>query len=132
MENYNACELFKIAKIMSKKINVKAPSQETLIMMEIEKKGKLSASELADVFHVTIPAIMHRVDNMINEGYIIKTVDLKDKRTKYFDITDKAKEVLKKNKQEINEKVNNMIDHLTSDEKKELFRLLNKLIEKED
>ena len=74
---------------------------------------------------------MHKLDSLINDEYIIKIVDEKDKRKKYFELTSKAVMLLDDNKKIIDDRINHLFDYLGSD-KEELIRILNKIVEMED
>ena len=106
-------------------------SVEIFLLLEIKCHKFITASEIANKYHVTIPAVMHKLDSLINDDYLIKIVDEKDKRKKYFELTPKAVMLLDDNKKIIDDKINHLFDYLGSD-KEELIRILNKIVEMED
>ena len=106
-------------------------SIEIFLLLEIKYHENITASQIADKYHVTIPAVMHKLDSLINDDYLIKIVDENDKRKKYFNLTPKANMLLEDNKKIIDDKINHLFDYLGSD-KEELIRILNKIVEMED
>ena len=123
-------EFLDFIRAANHKINLPC-SIEIFLLLEIKYHENITASVIADKYHVTIPAVMHKLDSLINDEYLIKTVDEKDKRKKYYHLTPKANLLLADNKQIIDNKINNLFDYLGSD-KEELIRILNRIVEMED
>ena len=114
------------------KHNINLPTSiDIFLLLELKFHDKISASEIAAKYHVTIPAVMHKLDSLINDEYIIKTVDEVDKRKKYYTLTPKANMLLEDNKKIIDEKINNLFNYLGEKDKLELFRILNRIKEME-
>lgn len=111
------------------KINLPG-SIEVFLLLELKFHENITASEIANKYHVTIPAVMHKLDSLINDEYLIKVVDEKDKRKKYYYLTPKANMLLDDNKKIIDNKINNLFDYL-GDDKDELIRILNRIKEME-
>lgn len=49
---------------------------------------------LAEQYHSTVANIMHKLDPLIQDGYIIRTVSIIDKRLKYYSVTKKGEEIV--------------------------------------
>lgn len=56
-----------------------------------KNQDKVKASSLAKCFEVSIPAVMHKLDALESKQLIQKYQDQKDKRIKYYCLTDKTK-----------------------------------------
>ena len=123
-------EFLDLIRAANHRINLPG-SIELFLLLEIRCHKNITASEIASKYHVTIPAVMHKLDSLINDDYLIKIVDEKDKRKKYFNLTPKANMLLEDNKKIIDDKINHLFDYLGSD-KEELIRILNKIVEMED
>lgn len=123
-------EFLDLVRQANHKINLPC-SFEIFLLLEIKYHDKITASEIANKYHVTIPAVMHKLDSLISDEYLIKVVDEVDKRKKYYHLTPKANMLLDDNKKIIDNKINNLFDYLGSD-KDELIRILKKISEKED
>ena len=59
-------------------------------------KEEVSASKIADLMEVTIAAVMHKLSDLENEGYIKRVSSKTDKRTKFVSITSKWLDIIKK------------------------------------
>lgn len=119
-----------LVRLANHKINLPC-SIEVFLLLEIKYHKNITASIIANKYHVTIPAIMHKLDALINNDYLIKSVDEFDKRKKYYSLTPKANMLLDDNKKIIDEKINNLFNYLASD-KDELIRILKKICEMEE
>ena len=130
MEKNEVKEFLDLVRTANHRINLPG-SIEIFLLLEIKFHPCITASEIANHYHVTISAVMHKLVSLINEDYLIKIVDEKDKRKKYFKLTPKAMTLLEDNKKIIDEKINHLFNYLGSD-KEELIRILNKIVKMED
>ena len=124
-------EFLDLVRTAKHKINLPG-SIEIFLLLEIKFHDKITASEIANKYHVTIPAVMHKLDSLISEEYLIKVVDEVDKRKKYYHLTPKANMLLDDNKKIIDNKINNLFDYLGENDTKELIRILTRIKEMED
>lgn len=123
-------EFLDLVRLAKHKINLPG-SIEIFLLLELKFHDKITASEIASKYHVTIPAVMHKLDSLISDEYLIKVVDEFDKRKKYYHLTPKADMLLEDNKKVIDMKINNLFSYLGSD-KDELIRILKRISEMED
>ena len=56
-----------------------------------KNKEEVKASSLAKCFEVSIPAVMHKLDALESKRLINKHMDPKDKRIKYYRLTEETK-----------------------------------------
>ena len=124
-------EFLDLVRTAKHKINLPG-SIEIFLLLEIKFHDKITASEIANKYHVTIPAVMHKLDSLISEEYLIKVVDEVDKRKKYYHLTPKANMLLDDNKKIIDNKINSLFDYLGENDTKELMRILTRIKEMED
>ena len=122
-------EFLDLVRMSKHKINLPG-SVEIFLLLEFKFHDKITASEIANKYHVTIPAVMHKLDSLVKDEYLIKVVDEVDKRKKYYHLTPKANMLLEDNKKVIDVKINNLFDYLGSD-KDELIRILRRISEME-
>lgn len=122
-------EFLDLLRAAKHKVNLPG-SIEVFLLLELKFHENITASEIAYKYHVTIPAVMHKLDSLINDEYLIKVVDEKDKRKKYYHLTPKANMLLDDNKKIIDTKINSLFDYLGSD-KDELIRILKRIAEME-
>lgn len=98
------------------------------LLSHIYVSQSIQASALASFFQVSIPAVMHKLDSLEKKGFVLKKVDEKDKRVKYYSITDSFKEyyyALFSNLEEITQEYYDFL----GEEKKHLDRILDKTLE---
>ena len=130
MENNEVKEFLDLVRKTKHKINL-PHSIELFLLLEIRCDKKITASGIANKYHVTIPAVMHKLDDLVENEYLIKTTCDKDKRKKYYSLTPKANLYLEDNKHVIDYKIHNLFNYLGED-KDELIRILKKINEMED
>ncbi len=61
-----------------------------------KKNSNVQASGLAKFFDVSIPAVMHKLNDLESRGMILKYLDENDRRIKYYILTDDANLTLEK------------------------------------
>lgn len=61
-----------------------------------KKNSNVQASGLAKFFDVSIPAVMHKLNDLELRGMILKYLDENDHRIKYYILTDETKASLEK------------------------------------
>ncbi len=130
MDNKDVREFLDLVRGAKHKINLPG-SIEIFLLLEIKFKNNVTASAIANKYHVTIPAVMHKLDDLVKNDYLTKTTCTKDKRKKYYALTPKAELYLEENRQIIDYKIKNLFDYLGSD-KDELIRILKRINEMED
>lgn len=107
--------------------------QELELLMTIQrfstKHGKVSASELADFYGVTIPAIMHKLARLENNNFIERRGDEIDKRIKYIFLTDETEQECMKIQQRRNELIKEYFTFLGVEDQKVLEHLILRSIQ---
>lgn len=124
-------EFLMLSKAAKKKINLPF-SAELFVLLELKHNKQSTASTIADKYGITIPAVMHKLDSLVNNGYLERRVNDSDKRKKHYNLTDKAEIYLEENRKVIDKKISNLFDYLGEKDTEEIFRLMNKIIEMEE
>ncbi|MBY0121554.1 MarR family winged helix-turn-helix transcriptional regulator [Bacillus sp. S/N-304-OC-R1] len=70
------------------------PGSQSYIMFKLEQSGRMRMSKLADSLHLTPGAVTIASDKLIDQGYIIRIRDDKDRRVVYLELTQDGKEAL--------------------------------------
>ena len=130
MNSNEVKEFLDLVRKTKHKINL-PHSIELFLLLEIKFDKKITASMIANKYHVTIPAVMHKLDDLVANDYLVKTTCDKDKRKKYYSLTAKANLYLEENRQIIDYKIDNLFNYLGND-KDELIRILKRICEMED
>src|SRR5699024_2950456 len=70
------------------------PGSQSHILFLLERKGPQRMSELAETLHLTPGAVTTASDQLIDQGYIARVSDEKDRRVTRLEMTRKGKETL--------------------------------------
>lgn len=89
---------------------------------------KISASQLGKMYGVTTAAIMHKLDVLETEGYIVRIQDENDKRIRYITVGDKLTNHVEEFKKNMENNINGVVNLLGDDDTRNLIRILNKLM----
>jgi MarR family 2-MHQ and catechol resistance regulon transcriptional repressor len=93
-----------------------------LVLKIISEKNKPTMKEVADCLSITPPSVTALIDPLVENRYILRDADTKDRRIVHLSLSDKGQQILKKNlllaRKEVNEVLNQMeeeeIDNLYS------------------
>ena len=91
--------------------------------------GKKSMEAIADFLKITPPSATSMIGKMEKIGFVSRIRDKKDKRVVYVSLTTKTKthmQALRKHKEQL---FKNIIAKLSTEDKKQLERIIRKLIE---
>ncbi|MDE5714873.1 MAG: MarR family transcriptional regulator [Anaeroplasmataceae bacterium] len=98
------------------------------IFLLSQKNILVRATDLANDFHVSLPAILHKLDILEQKNYVFRRVDEQDKRIKYYDLTDITSKNYENLYQEYNKKMEDYFKSL-GEEKEHLIRILDLTIQ---
>lgn len=112
-----------------KPYNLTASQHKILLYLMDKPQDTIRQLDLQNAFKMTNPTITGILQNMEKNGWIERKRSPKDFRSKVINITDKVKKI-RYEIIDIDKKVEKeMTENLTEEEKEELVRLLNKIIE---
>jgi DNA-binding MarR family transcriptional regulator len=94
-----------------------------LILIEMGE-GKLTQNELAAKLETDKVSVVRIVDYLTGKGYVIREESTEDKRKYCLTLTEKAKGILPKIKQSMQESTETAFSGLTEEQKKEFMSLL--------
>lgn len=99
-----------------------------LILDYIIRNGESTASQLAAIFRISLPAISRQVKKLIGEGFIIQKRDDVDRRNYFHSVTPKAVALVNK-AERLRRTMSSEIQSVLSPEERENFiRLSDKII----
>ena len=117
-------KVFKL-KIRSKKIMQRFVEEEQLTTIEyylLEELWKfsredktISMSELAQHFQVSLPAVMHKVDHLLEKRMLSKISSPKDKRTKLLKLSEQAEEAILNIRKKYQDWIDAYLNYLNED-----------------
>lgn len=99
------------------------------ILKELSMSEGMTQKELAAEMRITAPSMSVNLQKMENAGFLIRKTDDSDMRQIRVYLTDKGRETAEKADREIVLSEEKLVEALTSDEKKELKRLLVKILD---
>ncbi len=104
--------------------------QNIRCMQSIEKNKRTTIQFIAEVLGVSHNTASEHVKRLIQKGYIRKGKNEEDRRAVLLELTDLGKEVLRRNTELDEQKLQRILDRLTDEEKAQLIRSLE-LLQKE-
>lgn len=87
----------------------------------------IKPSEIADRLGVTLPAITHKMNSLVEEGYLTRRESTKDQRVNYVLLTEKGEEYINSISGQYYENMQKLIKHLGERDTAVLFRILTKI-----
>lgn len=97
------------------------------VLRILRGEGKaMPCQEIGDRMIQVVPAMTGLLDRLENQGFVSRDRCTEDRRVIYVELTETAKEVLKRMDGPVTELHKQLIGHLTQTELKELSRLLEK------
>ncbi len=105
-------------------------SRERILSVLLKQEGGVRQKVLAEKLHVNPSSISEFVDLLEGGGYITREVDPSDKRATLISLTEKGRARAYELEDEKKDRYTKLFEVLTEDEKQELLKLLEKLMEK--
>lgn len=99
-------------------------SQWTIIYC-LNRFGPMTQTAIWQYLHVEAPTITRTLSRMEKNGWIMRKVG-RDKRERVIELTEEAKQKYKELQQVINPMEEELVETLTTEEKKDLYHLLEK------
>jgi DNA-binding MarR family transcriptional regulator len=90
---------------------------------------KVKLTDVAKTLRVTLPAITHKVNDLVEKNYLQKEVSTKDLRVTFIKLTEEGKKYVESIRDEYYQPLKNLVTKLGEDDTKELLRLLEKVSE---
>jgi len=103
--------------------------QNIRCMQAIKKNNDVTIQHLSEVLDVTHHTASEHIKRLIQKGYVQKERSLQDKRVVYVTLTELGEEVLKRNTELDEEKLQKLLESFSADEQERIidtFALLSK------
>jgi DNA-binding MarR family transcriptional regulator len=94
-----------------------------------DQNQKVKLSDVAKTLRVTLPAITHKVNDLLEKKYIERESSNKDLRVTYIKLTPEGKSYVESIRDEYYKPIKVIADHLGTEDTKELMRILDKISE---
>jgi DNA-binding MarR family transcriptional regulator len=69
---------------------------QVLLLSHVERRGSASPSELAEVLHASLSSVSQMIDRLVQQGFLDRTEDRRDRRRKSLAMTADASALLRK------------------------------------
>ncbi len=104
------------------------PADERAAVEKAEAVGAgLRQKQLSELMRINPSTMSEFIGHLESDGYVKRNIDPSDKRATLITLTEKGRARACELQDERKEKLNQLFSPLTEEERKELFRLLNKL-----
>lgn len=79
-------------RLMNRQFVDETITYNSLLYLELifSMNGKCTASEIANLLHVSKPAVTLKINELIRQGLVTKTADPKDRRKNYLSVNEEA------------------------------------------
>jgi DNA-binding MarR family transcriptional regulator len=94
----------------------------------LNNKNSSQVTEIADYLHISIPTVTVLIDKLVEEAFVLRQEAKEDRRMMMVSLTKKGKEFLEDSLEKRKLHLKKILSKLSSQDKKELIRILDKLI----
>lgn len=88
---------------------------------------RLKLTDVAKTLRVTLPAVTHKVNDLVDKKYLEKETSSKDLRVTYIKLTTLGKEFVESIRDDYYQPLMTLVDHLGEEDTKNLMRILDKI-----
>lgn len=88
---------------------------------------RLKLTDVAKTLRVTLPAVTHKVNDLVDKKYLEKETSSKDLRVTYIKLTTLGKEFVESIRNDYYQPLMTLVDHLGEEDTKNLMRILDKI-----
>ncbi|MDO9629872.1 MAG: winged helix DNA-binding protein [Acholeplasmataceae bacterium] len=88
---------------------------------------KIKLSDVAKTLRVTLPAVTHKVNDLVDKKYVEKETSAKDLRVTYIRLTNEGKAYVESIKDEYYKPLKDLVKHLGEEDTQALLRILDKI-----
>jgi DNA-binding MarR family transcriptional regulator len=88
---------------------------------------KVKLSDVAKTLRVTLPAVTHKVNDLVDKNYVEKETSSKDLRITYIKLTPQGKAYVELVKDEYYKPLKDLVKHLGEEDTQTFMRILDKI-----
>ncbi|WP_373598512.1 MarR family winged helix-turn-helix transcriptional regulator [Paraclostridium bifermentans] len=112
---------YRLGKVLTKK--------QFFTLVEIQKHDKIELKNLSRELYVSTSSLCILLNKLVELGYVYREEDSKDRRNTFYGITKEGEEIINTEIDKFMHIINDKIDKLDLDKKKELEESLQKTID---
>lgn len=126
-----ALKIFRRSGIYDR-VNTKLSDADIMVLFcvafcDINQKVKLT--DIAKTLKVTLPAVTHKVNDLVDKNYLQKVPSAKDLRVIYIRLTENGKKYVESIRDDYYKPIEQLAIHLGEEDSKNLLRIMNKISE---
>lgn len=113
-----------------KRIDTKLSDADIMVLFCVDfcdTNQKVKLSDVARTLRVTLPAVTHKVSDLVEKGYIRKETSKKDLRVTFIRLTEEGKAYVEAIRDQYYRPLMKLVDHLGESDTKELLRILDRI-----
>ncbi|MGL5506753.1 MAG: MarR family winged helix-turn-helix transcriptional regulator [Paraclostridium sp.] len=111
-------ERYKQGKVLTKK--------QFFALTEIQKHDKIELKNLSKVLYVSTSSLCILLNKLVEQGYVYRKEDTKDRRNTFYGITEKGEEIANQEIEKFMNIISNKLNSIDEDKKNELRTSLEK------
>lgn len=111
-------ERYKQGKVLTKK--------QFFALVEIQKHEKIELKNLSKVLYVSTSSLCILLNKLVEQGYVYRKEDSKDRRNTFYGITEKGKEIAEQEIGKFMDIISNKLNAIDEDKRHELRNSLEK------
>ena len=127
---HKAMEMMEEFRLIMKRFHKKSDTpyrkSEFQAMLFLSCKEKITMQELGEELHVTKPRVTALVSELLEKGFVVQSIDEKDKRKKYLSLSEKGVECIESHRKAYKTWFKSMWDKFDAREKEAFNILLTK------
>lgn len=126
-----ALKIFRRSGIYDR-VNTKLSDADIMVLFcvafcDINQKVKLT--DIAKTLKVTLPAVTHKVNDLVDKSYLEKVPSAKDLRVIFIRLTETGKKYVESIRDDYYKPIEQLAIHLGEEDSKNLLRIMNKISE---
>lgn len=98
-------------------------------IVEIGRAGSISLAELAGILNLDSSTMSRTVNNLVNNGYVLRELDPKDRRYVTIELTESGKAVFKEIESGMEQKFSAILKRIPEDKRAQVIESLELLLE---
>lgn len=113
-----------------KRLQTKLSDADIMVMFCVafcDMNQRLKLTDVAKTLRVTLPAVTHKVNDLVDKKYLEKETSAKDLRVTYIKLTQPGKEFVESIRDEYYQPLKALVDNLGEEDTKNLMRILDKI-----
>jgi DNA-binding MarR family transcriptional regulator len=113
-----------------KRTNTKLSDADIMVLFCVgfcDTNQKVKLTDVSKTLRVTLPAVTHKVNDLVLKKYLIKETSPKDLRVSYIRLTDEGKTYVDSIKDVYYQPLQKLINHLGEEDTKTLMNILDKI-----